>query len=108
MKSKLVAYILWCGSFLAICGLHRIYAGKIVTGLLWLFTFGLLGIGQLIDLLLIPGMIDMANLKRGAANTNINTNTNHIVVNMAAPQYQPHPQQIAHHPQAQPPNQPNS
>lgn len=34
-------------------GLHRFYAGKKVTGILWLMTLGLCGVGQLIDALLI-------------------------------------------------------
>jgi len=39
--------------FLPLCGLHRIYVGKIGTGILWLITFGLFGIGQLIDAIMI-------------------------------------------------------
>lgn len=34
-----------------------------MTGLLWLFTFGLLGLGHLLDLLLIPGMVESNNLR---------------------------------------------
>lgn len=61
MKDKTVAYLLWCGCFVGICGLHRIYNGKFGTGFLWLFTFGLLGIGQIVDLFTIPGMVEDAN-----------------------------------------------
>jgi TM2 domain-containing membrane protein YozV len=35
-------------------GAHRFYYGKPVTGTIWFFTFGLLGIGWLIDVFLIP------------------------------------------------------
>jgi hypothetical protein len=34
-------------------GIQRFYVGKIWTGLLWLCTFGLFGIGQLIDIIMI-------------------------------------------------------
>ncbi len=61
MKDKTVAYLLWCGCFVGVCGLHRIYNGKYGTGFLWLFTLGLFGIGQFIDLFTIPGMVEDAN-----------------------------------------------
>jgi len=54
----LVSYILCAVGFFGVGGLHRLYNGKIGTGLLWLFTGGLLCIGQIVDLLLIPGMVD--------------------------------------------------
>ena len=61
VKEKGIAYMLWAGCFFGVAGLQRLYAGKIGTGLLYLFTFGLLGVGQLVDLFLIPGMIQDAN-----------------------------------------------
>ena len=51
--SKVVGYILWIFGF---TGAHRFYYGKPITGTIWLFTLGLLGIGWLIDVFLIPGM----------------------------------------------------
>lgn len=51
--SLLVGYLLWIFGF---TGAHRFYYGKPITGTIWFFTFGLLGIGWLIDLFLIPGM----------------------------------------------------
>jgi len=49
-----VAYVLWCACLFGLCGIHRFYLGKPLSGILWLFTFGLFGVGQLLDLLLIP------------------------------------------------------
>ena len=51
--SLTVGYILWLFGFL---GAHRFYYGKKWTGLLWLLTGGLLGIGWLIDLILMPAL----------------------------------------------------
>jgi TM2 domain-containing membrane protein YozV len=51
--SKSIGYVLWVFGF---TGAHRFYYGKRWTGLLWLCTGGLFGIGWFIDLFLIPGM----------------------------------------------------
>ncbi len=48
-----VGYLLWLFGF---TGAHRFYYGKRSTGLLWLLTGGLCGIGWLVDLFLIPAM----------------------------------------------------
>jgi TM2 domain-containing membrane protein YozV len=51
--SLLVGYLFWILGFV---GIHRFYYGKPITGVIWMFTLGLAGIGWLIDLVLIPGM----------------------------------------------------
>jgi TM2 domain-containing membrane protein YozV len=48
-----IGYLLWIFGF---TGAHRFYFGKPISGTIWFFTLGLLGIGWLIDLFLIPGM----------------------------------------------------
>jgi TM2 domain-containing membrane protein YozV len=62
-----MAYLLWLLGLIGLCGIHRFYVGRPLTGLLWLFTGGLLFVGQIIDLFLIPGMVDRANRKVGEA-----------------------------------------
>jgi TM2 domain-containing membrane protein YozV len=64
MRSAPAAFILWLLCFAGLFGLHRFYLGRPWTGLLWLLTFGLLGIGQLIDLFLIPSMLREGALER--------------------------------------------
>lgn len=51
--SLLMGYVLWIFGF---TGAHRFYYGKRKSGLLYFLTLGLLGIGWLIDVFLIPGM----------------------------------------------------
>jgi len=55
---KSVGYILWIFGF---TGSHRFYYGKPISGTIYFFTLGLLGIGWLIDLFLIPGMDEQAD-----------------------------------------------
>lgn len=61
--AKTIGYLLWLFGF---TGAHRFYYGRPVTGTIWFFTLGLLGIGWLIDLFLIPSM-DRAADRRFAA-----------------------------------------
>jgi TM2 domain-containing membrane protein YozV len=58
--SKTIGYILWIFGFM---GAHRFYYGKPVSGTIWFFTLGLLFIGWIIDLFLIPGMDREADFK---------------------------------------------
>ncbi|WP_407362182.1 TM2 domain-containing protein [Pseudomonas luteola] len=58
--SKVLGYLLWIFGFL---GAHRFYYGKPVTGTIWFFTLGLLGVGWLIDLFLIPSMDHEADMR---------------------------------------------
>lgn len=64
MRSVGVSYLLWFLCLFAICGVHRFYNGRWITGLIWLLTGGLLMIGQIIDLFLIPGMVRDTNVER--------------------------------------------
>lgn len=61
MKSAPVAYLFWSFGLMWVCGLHRFYLGKPLTGLLWLFTFGLFAVGQIVDLIRIRQMVATAN-----------------------------------------------
>lgn len=65
MKSERLtnSYIFCLAWFLGLGGLHRLYNGKIGTGLLWLFTMGLFGVGQFVDVFLIPSMVEEHDLK---------------------------------------------
>lgn len=51
MKNKTTVALLCF--FLGYLGIHRFYVGKTGTGVLWLLTAGLFGIGILVDFIMI-------------------------------------------------------
>ena len=57
-----VAFGLWLACLFGLCGIHRFYLRKPGTGILWLLTFGLLGIGQLVDLVRLRDMVEDENI----------------------------------------------
>jgi len=67
--SVLMGYILWIFGF---TGSHRFYYGKPISGTIYFFTLGLLGIGWLIDLFLIPSMARKADLRYAEGRINYN------------------------------------
>jgi TM2 domain-containing membrane protein YozV len=50
---KTIGYLLWIFGFM---GAHRFYYGRPVSGTIYFFTLGLLLVGWIVDLFLIPGM----------------------------------------------------
>ena len=64
-RDKLTAaYALWFLSLFGLSGLHRMYMGRWVSGTIWLLTGGLFMIGTIIDLFMMPRMIQ--DSERGA------------------------------------------
>lgn len=61
MKSKAATYFLWF--FFGVFSAHRFYLGKVTSGIIYLLTGQLFGIGWIIDLFLIDGMVDRYNLE---------------------------------------------
>lgn len=57
--SILFGYLLWIFGFL---GAHRFYYGKPISGTIWFLTFGLFGVGWLLDVFFIPGLKRQADL----------------------------------------------
>jgi TM2 domain-containing membrane protein YozV len=60
-RNVAIAYLLWLPAFFGIFGVHRMYSGRWVSGLVWMFTFGFCWLGQAIDLFFIPRMVEDHN-----------------------------------------------
>lgn len=58
-KETGIAYLFWL--LLGFVGGHQFYLGKTGRGLLYLFTFGILGLGTLIDLFTLPSQVRQVN-----------------------------------------------
>jgi TM2 domain-containing membrane protein YozV len=58
--SMIIGYLIWIFGFL---GAHRFYYGKPISGTIYFFTLGLLFIGWLVDLFLIPSMHRQADIR---------------------------------------------
>ncbi len=71
MYSVGLAYLLWVVSGCGALGFHRFYIGKIPTGLLWMFTGGLLGIGSLYDLVTLSRQVKEANIRNALFENNV-------------------------------------
>ena len=68
MKKTSTAYILFFVAIFGIAGLNRFYTGKIGTGVIYLLTFGLFGIGLIYDLFTIPSQVRTYNALKNASN----------------------------------------
>ena len=60
-RSVGLTYLFWAMGLFGLNGIHRFYCRKPVSGGIWLMSLGLVGIGQMVDLFLIPGMVEEAN-----------------------------------------------
>jgi TM2 domain-containing membrane protein YozV len=58
--SLTVGYLIWIFGFL---GAHRFYYGKPISGTIYFFTLGLLFIGWIVDLFLLPSMDRQADIR---------------------------------------------
>jgi len=62
-----IAYLLWLVSGFGALGFHRFYLGKIPSGLLWMFSGGLCGVGAIYDFFTLPRQVLEANLRESLA-----------------------------------------
>ncbi len=86
-----MAYALWLLCLVGMCGIQRLYLGQTLLGLAMLFSFGFCGIGQFLDLLLIPEEVKNANEKNILANNPTTTSSTATPLNPLFSPSQPEP-----------------
>ncbi|CAG37611.1 NINE protein [Desulfotalea psychrophila] len=64
-----MGYILWIFGFL---GAHRFYYGRQISATIYFFTCGLFFIGWIVDLFLIPGMNEEADIRYNQGDIDFN------------------------------------
>ena len=62
MKNKGVAYVLWLFGGFGSLGFHRFYLRRYGTGIIWVLTGGVCGIGSIVDLFILAGMVEKYNI----------------------------------------------
>jgi TM2 domain-containing membrane protein YozV len=63
-KSAAIAYLLMLFSLVGVCGIQHFYLGKWGRGFAWLFTFGFLGLGLIIDAFSLGSQTRQVNAQR--------------------------------------------
>ena len=61
LKDVGVADLCWLVTFVGLAGVQHFYLGRPVRGIIWLLTWGLLGLGTLYDLFALPGQVRDVN-----------------------------------------------
>ena len=87
IKSKGTAYLLLF--VLGIFSAHKFYLGKIGTGILYLLTLQLFGIGWLVDLFTLGNQVDIYNALHGGMGGGNQTQNQNVVVNVTVPSAAP-------------------
>lgn len=59
-----IAYAMMLFTLIGVAGVQHFYLGKIGRGILWVLTFGLLGVGTIIDLFTLSAQTREVNARR--------------------------------------------
>lgn len=61
-----IAYLMMLFTLVGVAGVQHFYLGKIGRGILWLLTWGLFGIGTIVDLFTLPSQTRTVNARRAS------------------------------------------